>query len=296
MLKTNKDKLVKMSVIGEVVSPTVGASIYRVSADGEPMILPGVGGITYNVRVGDLAMGWMADHVEPGVSLENRVSDSRMPHAQSRALNVLSCIGNEATVVKGDAKGEKGVVVGKHGGIEHVMTDFQPEVMEKLVIEDKVMVKAYGVGLKLLDIPKVKTYNLSPKFLKAIDPKIASGKLEVPVTHVVPAAIMGSGLGRNHVSSGDYDITLFCEETVKEYGLEDLRLGDLVAIVDADHSYGRIYRKGAMSVSIVTHSDCVTAGHGPGTTTLFTSKTGAIKPVIDADANIAKILGLRDDL
>lgn len=248
------------------------------------------------MRVGDLATGWMADHVEPGVSLENRVSDSRMPHAQSRALNVLSCIGNEARVVKGDAKGEKGAVVGKHGGIEHVMTDFQPETMEKLIIEDKVMIKAYGVGLKLLDIPEVKTYNLSPRFLEAIDPKIASGKLEVPVTHVVPAAIMGSGLGRSHVSSGDYDITLFCEETVKEFGLEDLRLGDLVAIVDADHSYGRIFRKGAMSVSIVTHSDCITAGHGPGTTTLFTSKTGAIKPVIDADANIAKILGLRDDL
>ncbi len=295
-MKTNKDKLVKMSVIGEVVSPVVGAAVYKVSANGDPMILPGVGGITYNVRVGDLATGWMADHVEPGVSLENRVSDSRMPHAQSRALNVLSCIGNEAKVVKGDAKGEKGAVVGKHGGIEHVMTDFQPEVMEKLVIEDKVMIKAYGVGLKLLEIPEVKTYNLSPRFLEAIDPKIASGKLEIPVTHVVPAAIMGSGLGRSHVSSGDYDITLFCEETVKEFGLEDLRLGDLVAIVDADHSYGRIYRKGAMSVSIVTHSDCITAGHGPGTTTLFTSKTGAIKPVIDADANIAKILGLRDDL
>lgn len=296
MLKTNQDKLVKMSVIGEVVSPVVGSAVYKVSANGDPMILPGVGGITYNVRVGDLATGWMADHVEPGVSLENRVSDSRMPHAQSRALNVLSCIGNEARVVKGDAKGEKGAVVGKHGGIEHVMTDFQPEVMEKLIIEDKVMIKAYGVGLKLLDIPEVKTYNLSPRFLEAIDPKIASGKLEVPVTHVVPAAIMGSGLGRSHVSSGDYDITLFCEETVKEFGLEDLRLGDLVAIVDADHSYGRIFRKGAMSVSIVTHSDCITAGHGPGTTTLFTSKTGAIDAVIDADANIAKILGLRDDL
>ena len=296
MLKTNTDRLVKMSVIGEVVSPVVGSAVYKVSANGDPMILPGVGGITYNVRVGDLATGWMADHVEPGVSLENRVSDSRMPQAQSRALNVLSCIGNEATVVKGDAKGEKGVVVGKHGGIEHVMTDFQPEVMEKLVIEDKVMIKAYGVGLKLLDIPEVKTYNLSPRFLKAIDPKIARGKLEIPVTHVVPAAIMGSGLGRSHVSSGDYDITMFCEETVKEFGLEDLRLGDLVAIVDADHSYGRIFRKGAMSVSIVTHSDCITAGHGPGTTTLFTSKTGAIEPVIDANANIAKILGLRDDL
>ena len=123
MLKTNKDRLVKMSVIGEVVSPVVGSAVYTVSANGDPMILPGVGGITYNVR-----------------------------------------------------------------------------------------------------------------------------------------------------------------------------LGDLVAIVDADHSYGWIYRKGAMSVSIVTHSDCITAGHGPGTTTLFTSKTGAIEPLIDADANIAKILGLRDDL
>jgi len=296
MLKTNRDKLVKVSVIGEVVSPVVGSSIYKVSANGEPVILPGVGGITYNVRVGDLATGWMADHVEPGVSLENRVTDSRMPHAQSRALNVLSCVGNEAVVVKGDAKGEKGVVVGKHGGIEHVMADFQQEVMERLVIEDKVMVKAYGVGLKLLDIPDVKVFNMDPGFLDIIDPKINNGKLEVPVTHEVPAAIMGSGLGRSHVSSGDYDITLFCEETVEEYGLEDLRLGDLVAIVDADHSYGRIYRRGSVSVSIVTHSDCYTAGHGPGTTTLFTSKTGALETVIDADANIAKLLGLRDDL
>ena len=107
-------------------------------------------------------------------------------------MNVLSCVGNEAVVVKGDAKGEKGVVVGKHGGIEHVMTDFQPEVMERLVIEDKVMVKAYGVGLKLLDIPEVKVFNLDPGFLDIIDPKINNSKLEVPVTHEVPAAIMGS--------------------------------------------------------------------------------------------------------
>lgn len=176
------------------------------------------------------------------------------------------------------------------------MADFQSEVMEKLIIEDKVMVKAYGVGLKLLDIPDVKVFNMDPGFLDAIDPKIKNGKLELPVTHQVPAAIMGSGLGRNQVSSGDYDINLFCEETVEEYGLEDLRLGDLVAIVDADHSYGRIYRRGSVSVSIVTHSDCYAAGHGPGTTTLFTSKVGVIEPVIDDDANIAKILKLRDDL
>lgn len=282
--------------MGEVVSPVVGDAVYKVSADGEPMILPGVGGITYNVRVGDPACGWMADHVEPGVSLENRVADSRYPHGQSRALNVLSCIGNEATVVRGDAKGAKGTIVGKHGGIEHVMVDFTPEVMEKLVIEDKVQVKAYGVGMKLLNVPEVKVYNLSPEFLDAIDPSMSGKQLEVPVTHEVPAAIMGSGLGRDQTSSGDYDITMFDAPTVEEYGLSDLRLGDLVAIKDADSSYGRIYRRGAVTVGIVTHSNCVIAGHGPGVTTLFTSTKGLIKPRIDGCANIARLMRLRNDL
>ncbi len=147
---------------------------------GEPVILPGVGGITYNIRVGDLACGWMADHVEPGVSLENRVSDSRFPRGQSNALNVLACIGNEAVVVKGDAKGEKGVVVGKHGGIEHVMVDFPPETLEKLVIEDKVQIRACGVGLKLLDAPDVKVYNTSPEFLDAVNPRMSRGCLRCP--------------------------------------------------------------------------------------------------------------------
>jgi hypothetical protein len=296
LLKTNRDRLVKVSVIGEVVSPVISDAVYKVTADGEPVILPGVGGITYNIRVGDPACGWMADHVEPGVSLENRVTDSRSGHGQSNALNVLACIGNEAVVVKGDAKGDKGVVVGKHGGIEHVMVDFPPETMEKLVIEDKVQIRACGVGLQLLDAPDVKVFNMSPEFLDAINPKLSKGILEVPVTHVVPAAIMGSGLGRQQTSSGDYDITMFCDETVKECGLEDLRLGDLVAIKDADSSYGRIYRKGSMTVGIVTHSNCVIAGHGPGVTTLFTSTKGMIKPVIKKDANIAKLLKLRDDI
>jgi hypothetical protein len=296
LLKTNRDKLVKVSVIGEVVSPVISDSIYKVTADGEPVILPGVGGITYNIRVGDPACGWMADHVEPGVSLENRVPDSRSPRGQSNALNVLSCIGNEAVVVRGDAKGEKGVVVGKHGGIEHVMVDFPVETMEKLVIEDRVQIRACGVGLQLLDIPDVKVYNTSPEFLDAIDPRIVRGTLEVPVTHEVPAAIMGSGLGRNQTSSGDYDITMFCSETVEECGLDDLKLGDLVAIRDADSSYGRIYRRGSVTVGIVSHSDCVIAGHGPGVTTLFTSTKGMIKPVIRKDANVAKLLRLRDDV
>ncbi|MEM3788420.1 MAG: DUF4438 domain-containing protein [Candidatus Bathyarchaeia archaeon] len=296
MLRTNVDKLVKISVVGEVASPIYGRGIYNISAEGVPMVLPGVGGITYNVRVGDPACGWEADHVEPGVSIENKENDPAFGRGANTALNVLSCVGNEAVVVSGDAKGAKGVVTGKHGGIEHVLVDFQPETLEKLMLGDKVLVKALGVGLKLLDFPDIKVMNVDPRFLEALDPKPTGDKLEVPVTHVIPAAIMGSGLGANQTYSGDYDIQLFDEAARKEYGLDDLRLGDLVAILDADHSYGRIYRKGAVSVGIVVHTNCVTSGHGPGVATLFTSSTGKIVPRIDSRANIACILKLRTDI
>ena len=92
---------------------------------------------------------------------------------------------------------------------------------------------------------------------------------------------MGSGLGANQVNSGDYDIQLFDEAIVEQYGLDTLRLGDIVAIIDADHSFGRIYRQGAISVGVVVHTNCVTAGHGPGVTTLMTSADGKIIPQIN---------------
>ena len=295
MLRTNAEKLIKISVIGEIASPTI-RSVYNVSATGKPLVLPGVGGITYNLRVGDPACGWEADHVEPGVSVENKENDARSGQAANTAFNVLSCVGNEATVVNGDAKGAKGTVTGKHGGIEHVLVDFPAEALEKLVLGDRILVKAFGVGLKLVDFPEIKVLNMDPMLLEAWNTKPRGDKLEVPVTHIVPAAIMGSGLGSNQVNSGDYDIQLFDEAVVEQYGLESLRLGDLVAIIDADHSFGRIYRQGAVSVGVVVHTNCVTAGHGPGVTTLMTSPDGKIIPQINRKANIASLLKLRADI
>ena len=198
MLRTNREKLIKISVIGEVASPTT-KNVYNISATGSPCILPGVGGITYNLRVGDPACGWEADHVEPGVSTDNKENDARSGMAANTAYNVLSCVGNQAVVASGDAKGETGTVTGKHGGIEHVLIDFEPEVLGKLVIGDKIQIKAYGTGLKLLDFPEIKLVNMDPCLLDALDLKVNGEKLEVPVTHIVPAAIMGSGLGANHL-------------------------------------------------------------------------------------------------
>ena len=295
MLKTNADKLIKISVMGEIASPTI-RNVYTISATGKPQILPGTGGITYNLRVGDPACGWEADHVEPGASLENKENDPRSGQAPNTAFNVLSCVGNQATVASGDAKGSKGVVTGKHGGIEHILADFSQDTLEKLLPGDKVLVKAYGVGLKLLDYPNIKVLNMDPSLLEAWDPQPIGEKLTVAVTHIIPAAIMGSGLGANQVNSGDYDIQLFDQAIIEQYGLQTLRIGDLVAIIDADHSFGRIYRQGAVSIGVVVHTNCFAAGHGPGVTSLMTSSDGKIIPQISPKANIASLLKLRADI
>lgn len=284
MIKINEDKLVQLSVIGEVYSPGMN-SPYTITADGELKIFPGTGGITYNVRIGDYVCGWQADHVEPGVTIKNSNGDF------NGALNVLSCAGNIARVVSGDAKDKTGFVTGKHGGCEHVLVDFEPEVLEQLVIGDKIQIKGYGAGLEFIDYPEIKIFNLSPDLLKKITIKEKKGgKLQIPVTHVVPAKIMGSGLGRNNVCRGDYDIQLFDEKVKEEYNLGTLRFGDFVAIQDADNTYGRIYKEGCVSIGIIVHSDCVIAGHGPGVMTVFASKKPLIEPVIKKDANLYKYL------
>ncbi|MHC4592816.1 MAG: DUF4438 domain-containing protein [Planctomycetota bacterium] len=282
-LKTNEKQLIEQSVLGEVSAP-VSRGAWRVGPDGAPSILPGVGGITYNCKAGDSALDWEADHVEPGVSVK---TDEQ---SKNTALNTLTCIGNVGRVVSGDAKGDEGVVTGKHGGIEHVLIDFPDSTLEKLVIGDKVQIRACGLGLKVLDMPQVSLMNMSPALLKKMAPERDGDSLRIRVSHRIPAAIMGSGLGRPHTFAGDYDIQLFDEDTVREHGLKALRLGDLVAIEDADHTFGRTYRTGAMSIGVVVHSRCATAGHGPGLTSLMSSREGKIIPVLDASANIANYL------
>ena len=284
-MRTNEDKLVEMSVIGQISSPRSGASPSRITHDGKPVVLPGVGGITYNIMVGDPACGWQADHVEPCVSTKNKDDN------ENGGYNVLSHVGYEARVVDGDAKGARGVVTGKHGGIEHVIIDFAGKDIAKMKIGDKVLVHGFGLGLELPEFPEVKVMNISPDLLRKMKlRKGAKGKLRIPIAAKVPAKIMGSGLGKQHTFRGDYDIQLFDEKTVRQYGLEKLRFGDLVAIMDADHTYGRIYKTGAISVGVVVHSDCVISGHGPGVTTLFTSSTGKIEPALEGNANIGYYL------
>ena len=90
LLKTNKEKLIIQSVHGKIHSPMMGPNPYRISHCGKPMIIHGTGEITYNFKIGDSCMDLVGDHVEPGVSIRNEEA------AENRALNILSCVGNEA--------------------------------------------------------------------------------------------------------------------------------------------------------------------------------------------------------
>lgn len=279
MLNTNKEHVVKWSVQGKIHHPIGGN--YRISHDGKPMILPATGGISYNVSVGDSVFNWAGDHVEPGVSIRNENS------SENAALMTFACIGNEAKIVSGDAKGKKGYVTGMHGGIDHVLIYFDEETLEDLAIDDKIMIKAYGQGLKLNNYENVHIMNIDPNLFEKLNIKEENGKLKVNVVGKVPAYLMGSGIGsKSAATDGDYDIMTADMEEIKRLGLDKLKFGDLVLLQDCDNTYGVGYLKGAVSIGVVVHSDCVKSGHGPGVTVIMTCKDDTIEGIIDENANI----------
>lgn len=287
MLRTNEQFLIQAAVQVEV-HPFHTADALLVGHDGEPFCVPTPGAIVYNVRTGDSAFGWVADHIEPGVTAKNPDNNENL------ALQNLVCIGNEAAVVSGDAKGDKGIVVGKHGGTEHTMIDFPPSTLEKLVYGDKIMIRIFGKGLVFEDYPAVRTLCISPRVVEAMKLDGNGDKLIAPVVAQVPAHLMGSGI-HGKSERGDVDMMASDVRALKDLGLDSLRLGDFVAIMDHDSRYGHCFRKGAVSIGVVVHGSSRLASHGPGIAVMFTSAGPDILPVIDPDANLAICLGFRED-
>ena len=287
MLRINEKNLVMMSVQGKVANPG-GRRMHSVDSAGKPFHLPGTGGIVYNVKVGDPAFGWEADHLEPCAST---ILDEKKRYEGPNAGYVFyACIGNEAIIKSGDAKGKKGVVTGHHGGAEHVMIDFPDATLGKMTLDDKILIKGFGQGLKLLDYPDIAVYNLDPKLIRKMSIKTRGKIIQVPVTTKIPAALMGSGTGSMMMTGGDYDIMTTDKKFIKKYKIDKLRFGDFVALMDHDNLFGRSFRKGAVTIGIVIHGDCRYAGHGPGVSTLLSASIPIIEPVISANANIARIL------
>lgn len=293
-LRTNARDLVMISVAGQVASPTERGTPWRIGYDGRPRSLPCTGGIVLNHRVGDPCVGLAGDHVEPAVSIRNESrSAGGNPDAANQALQSYSCVGNHAIVTSGRAAGARGVVTGKHGGVDTVLIDFPVPAMRQMAIGDRVQVWAYGLGLRLTDYPDVAIWNCSPRLLARWRPAERNGRIHVKVTHRIPARVMGSGLGRNNVLRGDYDIQMSDPGMVRRYKLGSLRFGDIVGIMDADNRFGRSRLEGHVSVGVIVHSDSTVAGHGPGVVSLLSAPASRLQLELSPDANIARYLDIR---
>jgi len=296
MIKSNLEKLVETAVSGTIGHPSVCGKAERVGFDGSAGVAGGFSGINFTVKVGDLAFDWAGgDAVEPGVGVSNCCEES------NAGLALYACIGNEAVITEAcmegkDAKlkGTPGVVTGKVGGCDgRVLIHFPKRVVDRLCVGDTIQIRAGGVGLALLDYPDVRLMNTSARLLKALNPSEKGGKVRIPVAKVIPGKLMGNGVGCASGWSGDVDIQSTSPEAVKEYSLDQLRLGDLVAISDHDASHGSRWQPGAITVGVVTHGASRRAGHGPGVNVILTSPKGAIEPIITRKANLAELLGLQ---
>ncbi|GAB4226265.1 MAG: hypothetical protein Kow00121_54450 [Elainellaceae cyanobacterium] len=293
-LRINQSDLVMVTVMGQIAHPIGAANPYRIGNDGVPRILPATGGIMLNQRIGDRCVGLAGDHIEPGVALHNNnrevIGSRRGPNW---ALITYACVGNRAEVISGPCTGKRGLVTGKHGGVDHVLVDFSPEVLRRLRISDRIQIYSHGLGMRLLDYPDIQVFNCSPGLMQKWGLQADSHHLQVPVTHLVPASIMGSGLGKNTVWRGDYDIQLFDPEIRRRYRLNTLRFGDLVAILPGDTRFGPSFRQGRVTIGIVVHGDSTVSGHGPGVTPLLTGSAERLQPIYDPQANLAILFGLR---
>jgi hypothetical protein len=280
--ESNASRLVSQVLAGEVWPALADRHAYRVGPDGQPFVLPGMGGVTLDVHCGDPATGYASDHLEPGASVRHRDPGANM------ALQFLACVANEVTIASGPAAGAVGHVIGQHA---YVLVDFAAAAAG-ITVGDQVSVTATGQGLRLTEHPAIRVKNCSPRLLAAMPGGTgADGRLEVHVGAVVPAEAIGAGSGMvseyaNTDLMGAYaglgqDLSL---------GLEGLRIGDIVALEDSDHRYGRGYRPGYLTVGVISTGQCMLFGHGPGPSSLMSGPADAFRLVIDPDANLSSWL------
>lgn len=283
-IASNADALVTQVLAGEVWPPLADRHGFRVDPDGRPFLLPGMGGVTLGVHCGDPATGHAGDHVEPGLSVRHRESGANF------ALQYLSCVGNRVVVASGPAAGAAGFVIGQHA---YVLVDMVEERLTRVTTGDQVTVFARGQGLSLLDHPAIRVKNCSPELLELLGGGTAAdGRLEIHVAAEVPPEAVGAGAGMvseyaNTDLMGAYaglgeDLSL---------GLEKLRIGDVVALEDQDHRFGRGYRPGWTTIGVISTGSCQLFGHGPGPSTVMSGPSDAFRVIADSDANLAQLHG-----
>lgn len=293
MIKTNKTKLITLAVQGEIMPAQVERN-YNVTWNGKPKLCIGIGGINYNLKICDKIFGWAnGDRAEPCVATDNTGKDP-----WKSAYRINSSLGNEATVLSGEGKGAKGIVIGKHGyrlleGVHHVLVHFDDDILEKLAIGDRIQIKACGVGLKIEGFEDILVRSMSPILLEKMRIEEVDSKLVIPVVKEIPHYLTGEGWG-TQAHESNIGIQTCYPPDIKEFSLDELRFGDIVLLNDVLSDYGRGYYKGAASVGVICSGPSDISGRGIGVLTIMSTRSGKLRSKFDSEANIGKYLGLRE--
>ena len=74
-------------------------------------------------------------------------------------MHYLTCMGNQAFLMSGLAKGTEGIVTGEHA---RLLVDFPPDVADLIAVGDAVQIRAKGQGLQLVDYPHITLKEMQP--------------------------------------------------------------------------------------------------------------------------------------
>jgi hypothetical protein len=89
------------------------------------------------------------------------------------------------------------------------------------------------------------------------------------------------------------DVMFTRREVVERLGFEQIRLGDIVAMHDQDHRFGRGYKAGMLAFGVVAHGGYGgIPGHGMGVATIFSGPRERFEVVRAGDANLRNHLDL----
>jgi hypothetical protein len=281
--RDNRDRVVQVAIAGRLAPARLHAEVPPIDREGRWCVLPGTGGITHGVHVGDPVDERAADHLMVGASMEDAETTPPVPGA----FHLLACLGNRVR----DGRGATlGVVAGKRGGLAPgffppnlVSVEAPDDRLATLLPGDRVVGEARGRGLAFTDLPDVTLSNLDPRLLDGLPLGLDRGRIVMPVRATVPTNAAGPGLGQDGWV-GDLEIG-------DPAAIDDgLRFGDLVAFADLDGRVSRFYRPDHVAVGLVVHGPSPRPGHGVGVTILLSGPTASLVVRLDAGATVGPLL------
>jgi Domain of unknown function (DUF4438) len=273
----NDRRLVRTRLAG-VVQPAQANRV--VGPDGRLVQRPGQGGVIPGIGLGDPAGGWQADHLEPGVTVGHPEPTA------NQAFQVLSCVGNRVVMLDGPAGGAEGVIYGKHGG---VLVLFAPDALARIAPGERVAVEAVGVGIKVADEPDLACHSCAPELLRRLLSRGADQRLSVPVVATLPPEAAAAGIG---MAVQRFNTDLQDDQPPVAERARDLRFGDVVALSDHDHRFGRQYRPDWVAIGVIAHGHSISGGHGFGFATLLSAPKSRLAVVQNPDARLDRLLDL----